>query len=377
MTEEHPPAPDKAAPDAAAPDRAAPDAAALDEAAPDAAALDKAAPDAAAPDAAAPDAAALGAAAVSDTTATDDRTDPDAPSEATARRRARQREAARARSRATMRRLRRRELVGRAALHGSIAAGLVAVAVVVGLVVSTGAAVAGMTPRDLVGDGVRSTAEGVVRTAARPVDAEPVTVPNEGSSTTADIRVYLDHQCPGCRAFDEDQRDYLRDLVASGAATVELHPLAILDRFSQGTRYSTRSAAAVACVADLSPDAYPAATSALFDAQPEEGTPGLTDDEIVDVLTGVEGLQQATEVDACVHDQRFAPWVRAATERALAGPLPDVDADRIESTPTVFVNGRRWDPSAAGFREFVTSVLGDEHAAATSAPEAPEAPEAD
>ena len=312
---------------------------------------------------------------------------PDAPAgapatpgtpESAARRRARQREEARARSRATMRRLRRRELLGRIAVHGSVAAALVAVAVVVGLVVSTGTAAAGSTPRDLVGDGVRSTAEGVVRSPSRPVHAEPEAAPSAGSSTTADIRVYLDHQCPGCRAFDEEQREYLRDLVDSGAATLELHPLAILDRLSQGTRYSTRSAAAMACVADLSPDSYPAATSALFDAQPEEGTPGLTDDEIVDVLTGVEGLQQASEIDACVHDQRFAPWVKAATDRALQGPLPDVDAERVESTPTVFVNGRRWDPEAATFREFVTEVLGEEHAAETSAPEAPEtsAPEA-
>ena len=268
--------------------------------------------------------------------------------------------AAREAARETMRRHRRRERATRIVVQGSLGLVFVALAVVVGLVVTSGAAPAGESPRNVTGgDGVRTTAEGTVRSAAHPLDAEPADRPSQPSATTADVRIWLDLQCPGCAAFEDQQHEYLADLVESGAATVEYHPIAILDRFSQGTRYSTRAASALACVADRSPDSVPAATTALFEAQPAENTAGLTDAEIMTVLRGVDGIEHAPQIGECLTAGTFAPWVEAATDRATTGPLDGVDAEKITGTPSVFVNGQKWDPAAGDFREFLTGVLGE------------------
>lgn len=306
------------------------------------------------------------------TTDSGTRPDADVSSGSGTRSAAERRRAAREAARETMRRHRRRERATRIAVQGSLGLVFVALAVVVGLVVTSGSATAGESPRNVTGgDGIRTTAEGTLRSAAHPLDAEPADQPSQPSATTADVRIWLDLQCPGCQAFEDQEHEYLADLVASGAATVEYHPIAILDRFSQGTRYSTRAASALACVADLSPDAVAAATTALFEAQPAENTTGLTDAEIMTVLRGVDGLEHAPQVGECLTAGTFEPWVEAATDRATSGPLDGVDAEKITGTPTVFVNGQQWDPAAGDFREFLTGVLGE------AAPAAGEQPAAD
>ncbi len=55
--------------------------------------------------------------------------------------------------------------------------------------------------------------------------------------------------------------------------TLEQHPIAILDRFSQGTEFSSRSAGAAFCVAESDSDLYFDYAKVLFENQPAENTP--------------------------------------------------------------------------------------------------------
>jgi protein-disulfide isomerase len=144
----------------------------------------------------------------------------------------------------------------------------------------------------------------------------------------ATVEIYLDYMCPACGKFEQTNGGELDRLIEAGTAKVELRPISFLDRTSQGTRYSTRAANAMATVADRAPDKVWAFNNALYGSQPREGTRGLNDQQIADLAIQA-GVGQAV-VDA--FDERiFEPWVAKVTEAAFASG--------VQGTPTVKING--------------------------------------
>src|SRR4051812_700117 len=120
------------------------------------------------------------------------------------------------------------------------------------------------------------------------------------------VTVYLDYLCPYCGRFERANSAELQRLVADGTVRLELHPLAFLDDKSRGTRYSTRTANAVATVADRAPGAVLAFSDALFARQPAEGGPSLTDEQIASIA---KGAGVPAEVVATFSARRFEHWV--------------------------------------------------------------------
>lgn len=149
------------------------------------------------------------------------------------------------------------------------------------------------------------------------------------------VDVYLDFMCPICGIFEETQGPTLDQLRADGTADVYYHPVSILDRTSQGTEFSTRSASASALVAQESPENFLEFVKAMFINQPQEGTGGLTDAAIQDVAREA-GVPE--DVVAKIPDHAYANWVRSATERA--------SVDGMQGTPSVAINGVMQDPRA-------------------------------
>lgn len=278
------------------------------------------------------------------------------------------REHARERAREARAAIKRRERRSKVLVRSSILVGLVGVVSVVALVLVTSVTPAGPGPRNMVSDGIAIGKDfTAVRTAAREVTEQPVPTDTKKSTATADIRLYADFHCPDCKAFDEENGDYLAGLVKSGAATLEFHPIAIVDRLSSGSKYSTRSAAAAGCVADLSPNSYFAANALLMSKQPATGTPGYSNAELATMLSGIDGLENSAEVTRCVDDQRFASWVADATKRVTRGDIPGTDIGQFQGTPTVTVNGLQFDASQSSFKEFVTAALGHQGAPSSGA----------
>jgi protein-disulfide isomerase len=148
--------------------------------------------------------------------------------------------------------------------------------------------------------------------------------------------------------------------MADGSATLEIHPVAILDS-SQNNDYSTRSAAAASCVANYEPDKFFDINSALFANQPDEQTgSGLTNAEILKVFkdAGVESDQ----ITKCVNDQTFAKFVTNRTQSAVANTQLRNPSTGSFGTPTVFVNGERYQggfTDAEQFKAFVAAAISD------------------
>ena len=189
------------------------------------------------------------------------------------------------------------------------------------------------------------------------------------------IVLYEDYLCPACKAFDDANSSTLETLVKSGAATLNIQPIGMLWQKSAGTEYSRRAANAAACVATYSPNSFWAVNQAFYANQPAEGTTGLTDAQIVELVKGA-GVQNADAVSSCITGKTFVPWVKAATDAALNGPMTSAAKAAGASgagTPTVLVNGQMYtgsitDPKA--FSAFVLKAAGSSNTTATATPAA-------
>ncbi|HWS39377.1 MAG TPA: DsbA family protein [Actinoplanes sp.] len=192
--------------------------------------------------------------------------------------------------------------------------------------------------------------------------AGPLVAPNGATASGAlpigresapvTVEIYLDYMCPYCGRFEKANSAEIDKLVADGTARVELHPLNFLDRFSQGTRYSTRAANAVATVADKAPGQVLALNRVLFDNQPEENSTGLTDTRIAELALQA-GVPQAV-VDV-LDDGIHSTWVTQSNDAAFASG--------VTGTPTIKINGQKYEGdlyTAGPLTAAVTSAAGEQ-----------------
>jgi protein-disulfide isomerase len=141
-----------------------------------------------------------------------------------------------------------------------------------------------------------------------------------------DIDAYIDFQCPFCKQFELASADAIDLLLDRQMIRFIRHPMNFLDTAST-THYSTRAAAAAAAASDAR--RFHEYAHALFEYQPPEGGPGLTDDQLIALgqTIGITDPSFASEIQ----EGRYLPWPSFVTERALARG--------IGGTPSVFVQG--------------------------------------
>jgi protein-disulfide isomerase len=146
-----------------------------------------------------------------------------------------------------------------------------------------------------------------------------VVIGDDSAPVTVDL--WIDFQCPFCRAFEQDSGPALDQLAADGDAVLVYHPLSFLGEESE------RAANAFGCAADVGAAAE--YLTALFESQPAEGTGGFTTEDLV--ALGTEVGTTGSDFERCVEDGSYADWVaNVAASQGAAG---------IVATPTVFVDG--------------------------------------
>ena len=154
------------------------------------------------------------------------------------------------------------------------------------------------------------------------------------------VDAYIDFLCPFCRQFETVSGPALKEMVRDGFITLVYHPLGFLDRLST-TAYSSRAAAASGCASDGG--RFVEFKDALFAVQPEEGGPGLSDEQLVAV--GAEVGLSAEPFGDCVLAGRYLPWTAFVTERAAELG--------VSGTPSVYVAGT---PVPASARAIAAAV---------------------
>lgn len=301
------------------------------------------------------------------------------------------------REREARRRRRKRRLGWAGAGTGAVAAGVVAV-----LLVQASVRAGQVGPLGMLSDGVVLAGDGstvaAVATDAIPAGGAPVATAVDRTSGVLDLVLYVDYRSPEAAALWQADGSMLAQWVTAGNATLEVHPLALLDGATvaaPGTSaspaatpqpspsatattgdYSLRAAGALACVADGQPEAVLAVHEALLAAQPALDADGLDDDELVALVQDAGARDDA--VADCVRAGGFTDWAREATDRA-ADSVP-FDVGSVTTSPVLLVGGREYtgaldDPAALS--TFVTEVAGQLAAAAQAdaSPSASPAPE--
>jgi protein-disulfide isomerase len=274
------------------------------------------------------------------------------------------REATRDKARALRDEHRKQERRRRLLLQLSIIGAVIVIAALITVTLLSNQGGSGAGPANMASDGIVIGKDfKAVRTPALTADEQPVATERAKNASVVSIRIYVDYFCPNCRAFENANKAQLTSWLKNGAITLEIHPLALLDRSSLGTAYSSRSANAGACVANYSPDDYWAFTQAMFAKQPAEQTGGLDNAQIIAVIRSA-GVHNLSKISDCVNSNKFKNWVAASTGRALTGPLPDSTAKKVLGTPTVIVDGQEYPittadvTSAAAFAAFVEQAAG-------------------
>ena len=187
------------------------------------------------------------------------------------------------------------------------------------------------------------TADGGIRFEG--VDGALVVADPNGEAATTSVELYVDWSCPICRDFEGAYSEELTGRVAAGELVLEVHPVAILDRAFLDSEYSSRAANVAACVAEHAPDAFLAVQYGFFAAQPDEGTVGYDDAQLVELL-GIIGVTDA-DVVSCVENGDFRDWVAAITAATVSRAELAGDTGGF-GTPTVVIDGERWNPATDG-----------------------------
>jgi protein-disulfide isomerase len=150
------------------------------------------------------------------------------------------------------------------------------------------------------------------------------------------VRVVMDLQCPICKMFEASNGSVLESAVRDHTAAVEYSVISFLDE-SSTTQYSSRAGNASFCVANSGLEHYQSWLAAMFAQQPEEGSDGLTDNDLIRIAKAAGYTDNA--VAQCITNRSYDAYLRAKTNAVLAGG--------VEGTPTVTVDGKQITSSTA------------------------------
>ncbi|WLT09905.1 DsbA family protein [Bifidobacterium asteroides] len=159
------------------------------------------------------------------------------------------------------------------------------------------------------------------------------------------LEIFMDPMCPWCGKVGRVIDPQLQRMISAGQINVTYNFLNFLDSASSD-QYSSRVDNALAMVAQEDPDHLPAFAAAVFaaDFQPNESSyQAVSDARLADKAVGA-GVPRALA-------DRFAqgtyrPWVDKVNAYAIT--RKDAKDTKGEfSTPTIMINGRVWDLTAA------------------------------
>ncbi len=268
------------------------------------------------------------------------------------------REAAREAARIEREKQKKRETRNRILIRGGSTFAIVAILAIVAVVIYTSTRPAGPGPANMASDGIVLTgsADGIEVASTDGIPEGGTPTPTDTASLDRDVNIelYIDYLCPFCNQFETTNGEQITQWVESGIASVEVHPIAILDNQSAGTRYSSRAANAAACVAVYDPTRFLDVNAAFYAADGvEEGTSNLTNAQIIDVIRGAGVADD--KVDSCVNGETYKGWVTAATARASSNEDLKDEQGRF-GTPRIIVNGAFYTGALDDAQEFSSFV---------------------
>lgn len=289
------------------------------------------------------------------------------------------REQAREQARVAREQEKKREKRRKLYIQGGVVLGAIAVLAIVGLVLTMTMKPAGPGPKNMASGGFVVGKDLVVeKTAALQPGESRVAPKTDRSKTPLDVTVYVDYSCTHCADFEQTNGSMLETWVGSGATTLEIYPVNILDTAATN-KYSTRAANLVSCVVDEGSDPGVAfklhnklLSADVYKRFAENS--GLSDDELLDIA-GQVGVNVDDNLKQCVKDLRFGSFIDqnrvAATTEGILGlakgaqladdqtgtKLQPADKPQVlRGTPLIIVNGQEWRQGSESLEQYLLKL---------------------
>ena len=152
------------------------------------------------------------------------------------------------------------------------------------------------------------------------------------ANATPKIDIFIDYQCPVCKNFEIINGGYISEIAANAKAKVVIHPMTFIGA------ESILAANAAACAADEGK--FLDMNLALFQNQSGTENSGLWTGDYMKRLGNSIGLKSKS-FEKCVTDKKYKTWVDRVAESGVK--------EGVNSTPTVFVNGKEIDRNTEYF----------------------------
>ena len=161
--------------------------------------------------------------------------------------------------------------------------------------------------------------------AAKPVLASKADGYGITINPTAKVKVdfWEDFQCPNCRNFEAVNNAYIESLVRAGKIKAVYHPMSFIGP------ESILAANAAGCAADAGK--FLEFHTALYANQSKTENSGLWNAQVLTVLGIGVGIKDKNFA-SCVKSSKYEGWVSTIET--------DATKQGVNSTPTVFVNGK-------------------------------------
>ncbi|MEV6608869.1 thioredoxin domain-containing protein [Kutzneria sp. NPDC051319] len=205
---------------------------------------------------------------------------------------------------------------------GTVAVIVVAIAVIVGVVLSTRQS----TPPAATGADAIKVTKADAEYTAKAGDDGTVTAGQDTAKTKIDV--YEDFTCPYCGDLEKQSGAQMAKAMADGKLQVRYHLLNILDNNTNPPGYSLL--AANAAIAAAKQGKFADFHASLYAQQPKEGGAGYTNEQLISLgkRLGITAAQFSTDVTAGV----YGNLVKQQATTASAPPV------NLQGTPTV-LNG--------------------------------------
>lgn len=201
------------------------------------------------------------------------------------------------------------------------------------------------SPQGVVNDGFVINNAGLVISDPEPVEQE--FTESEYTDTTNNLNMFIDYSCSYCANFDKANFEQIQTWLEDGTLdTVTIHPLAFL------TQYSETASNAFSCTAEYAPERMLDAHEILT----ANYTNALSSQQIITAFED-EGFAFTDDYVKCVRGGKYVNFVLESTTRAQSGPIPaSTNVERISGTPTILINGQRYNGNPTDATEFATFV---------------------